>query len=252
MTQVSPVDARFGGLARRYGILIPASRRYRVSLGLSGNEQLVIDQLLYHYWLPNEWPSMPQSMLAAELGVGRPTLSEQLMRLRRLGFVATRADSRFGTRTPTLFYCLAPYLAVLAMREGVDRYDDALWTEGSDRLLRFADAVEWGTWKWDVDDLETFRAAYSVNTPPRAVAVPLSGFLREEPADSRTPLSVQPTQEESHLYTHTPEGLKTSVLKELKTRALSEGLEVPEASPSQEVRARVSTHSAGSPESSVR
>lgn len=62
-----------------------------MALRLSTGEQFVIEQLLYHYRRPNDWPSMSQNMLANELGVSRPTVSEQLKRLRTLGFVAAIA-----------------------------------------------------------------------------------------------------------------------------------------------------------------
>jgi hypothetical protein len=229
MKRADTVIARFGGLTRRgWGVLLPASRYYRRLLGLSDGEQLVIDQLLYHYRWPNEWRSFSQKGLADELGVGRSTFNEQLKRLRQLGLVATRADSHFGTRTPPLFYCLEPYLAVLAMREGFDHSDQALWAEGNDRLLRFAEAVEWGTWKWDVDDLDTFRRAHNVTNAPTTSAASLSVFLAEEPSNSGTPLSVPPTQEDSDLHTTRAKGQKTSVDKESNAYVVRKGLEASE------------------------
>jgi DNA-binding transcriptional ArsR family regulator len=214
----STVNARFGGLGRRYGILLPAGRRHRIPLGLSHAEQYLIEQLLSHYDERGVWRSFSQSFLGEELRVSRSTVSEQLKRLRALGLVATRADSRHGTRAPTLFYCLEPYLAVLAMREGSDHFDRVLWAEGNDRLLRFAEDVEWGTWVWDVDDLETFRGAYLVKEYPKSLAVSAVAFVAEEPADADTPLSAPPTQEDSHLITSTSvQEVEALTPKELKT-----------------------------------
>jgi hypothetical protein len=230
----SAVTAKFGGLAKNgWGILLPASHRYRRCLGLSASEQLLIDQLLFYYQSPKTWPSISQTLLAAELGSGRSTVNEQLTRLRTLGLVATR-ESRFGKGSSTFFYCLEPYLAVLAMREGFDRFDLALWAEGNDRLVRFAEEAEWGTWAWDVADLEMFRTTYRVKGPPRAVAVPMSVFLADEPANDHTPVPVPPTQEESHIYTSIPRGLKTSVPKALKTFVVKEEPRTSERVPGQD------------------
>lgn len=229
MKSAFAVNARFGKLAWRFGVLLPAGRPHRRRLGLSLAAQYLIEQLLSHYDERGVWRSFSQSVLGEELGISRSTVSEQLKRLRRLGLVATRADSRFGTRAPTLFYCLEPYLAVLAMREGFDNGDVALWTEGNERLLRFAEDVEWGTWVWDVDDLETFRGAYLVRKPPTSLAVSAVVFLAEEPSNSDTPLSVPPTQEDSDLLTSasiqkvdalTPKELKTFVPEQPRTSEL--------------------------------
>lgn len=252
------INARFGGLALTFGVLIPAGRRYRRRLGLSVAEQYVIEQLLYHYDWNGIWRSFGQNLLAKELGVSRPTVSGQLQQLRKKGLVATRPDPRFGTRAKTLRYCLDPYLAVLAMWQGHDRFSPEVWTEGNERLLRFARAVDWGKWVWEVDGLRTppspmakvlwsFLDKYGVLllAPPTPIAVPVSRFLADERAPASVEakpgltkrltglvpggeraLSVPPTEVDSHIHTSiqvkalVPKELETLVHEQLKTSEL--------------------------------
>jgi hypothetical protein len=226
ISEVRSVSARFGGLGRRYGILLPAAHRYRTRLGVSSAEQLVLHQLVSHYSLRGDWRSFSQAMLAAELGVSRPTVNEHLKHLRTLGFIATRADSRFGTRTPPLFYCLDPYLAVLSMREGFDHFDETLWDEGNERLGRFAAEAEFGRWTWDVDEVTTFRAAHGVSDAANTVAILTAAeFVADEPVSRMNLLSVPLTQEESHIHTYqVPKDLRLQsyVLHEPRDRELQE------------------------------
>jgi helix-turn-helix protein len=218
MRQRRSVNARFGGLARRWGVLLPAGRRNRIPLGLSLAEQVVMEQLLSHYDENGVWRSFSQKVLANELGVTRQTISEHLKRLWRLGLVGTRTDPRFGTRAATLIYCLEPYLAVLAMREGSDHFDRVLWAEGNDRLLRFPEDVEWGTWVWDVESIETFCGAYLVTEPPRSLAVSVTALLAEESEGRPDRMSVPPTEEDNHLFRRTSvQEPEPPIAKELKT-----------------------------------
>ncbi len=226
MDSAFAIRSRFGEqLARRFGVLLPAGRHYRRRLGLSSGAQCLIDQLLYHHTSAAHWPSLGQALLASELGVSRPTVSGQLQQLRKKGLVATRPDPRHGTRAKTLFYCLDPYLAVLAMLEGNDGFDLDVWTEGNQRLQRFIHAVDSGKWVWEVgglrvpsspvaEVLQRFLDAYGVSdrfAPPPALAVTASQFLSEED------VSVLPTEVDSHISTSGHEELETLELKELKT-----------------------------------
>lgn len=172
------VAARFGQLGASFGTFLPAGTRFRSKLEVSPAEHLALEQLLYHYREAGCWVSVGQDLLARELGVARPTLNEQLARLRRGGLISSREDPRFGKVAPgrqnTLFYCLDPYLAALALlsaAEAAGLEAERLQSEGESRLSGFVSAVSAGQWQWRVGDI----ASSSDITSARAVEAAFRG-----------------------------------------------------------------------------
>ena len=163
------VQARFGGLGERFGVLIPAGRSLRRRLRLSLAQQTLLEQVFLHYREAGSWPSIGQEILARELGIGRSTLSSQLGTLRASGLIATREDPRYGTTSKTLRYCLDPYLALVALLEagGADRAQDQLREEGGARLSSFTASVRDGDWHWRVGAIEA---------PPSSAGIVLHAF----------------------------------------------------------------------------
>lgn len=152
------VSARFHRLTDRgWGVQLPSARRYRSRLGLTLARQFVIEQLLFHYREPGAWRSFGQELLADELGIDRTTLKDHLVAIRRQGLIAWRADPRYGCGKSTNYYCLEPYLAVLALSASADEPDtadaDALREDGRRWLTAFWNRLPRERWTWQLGEL---------------------------------------------------------------------------------------------------
>lgn len=131
-------------------------------MGIEPSEYDVILAIQRSFWQPGRWVSLSQTELARRRGgIHRTTLNKNISSLRRKGLIAVREDPRFRRgprRQCTFFYCLDPYLSVLAwLASEVEQADlaERLRTEAVDRLERFLERVRKGRWTWELDGVQS-------------------------------------------------------------------------------------------------
>jgi DNA-binding transcriptional ArsR family regulator len=163
----SPVEAhdrvfdRLGVLADRLWIPLPFATLVDARFSIKPAESKAIQAVLAQHTGDMQWGSFSQLFRAAQFGIPPSTFGGQLRRVRKMGFVTARPDTRFpGThgRSP-LTYAAEPYLVMLELWSG------DLWPNlrgvceqaAAERMERHVRSVEKGEWQWQVDELSTKR-----------------------------------------------------------------------------------------------
>lgn len=156
LARYGPSAELLGFSAQPYGL-----RRYAKAMHVSPAELNVICGLLDHYRVANEWVSVSSSTLGEEISLTGVAGRKQLQHLRERGLVAFRPDAKRQTRirTATNYYCLEPYLCVLAMTVAAHRDDPEkaliIQDNAQVRLRRFVAQARRGRWIWEVEGIRT-------------------------------------------------------------------------------------------------
>jgi hypothetical protein len=158
------VVARYGALARGGAPVPTYAWRYRERTGLPHAQWDVLWATLGYYRRRDQWPSVGQARIAADVAMSRPTVNGHLTAIRRKGHLATMPDPRYPNRpgqSATLFYCAEPYLACVArfaaqdVGEGDPDLALALENEGEERFRIFMQRLATRHWRWRLGDLDT-------------------------------------------------------------------------------------------------